>query len=366
MGVLAAVILVAVLVLATTPPDPPSFAAVRAGWRSSEARLLARDGQVLDIVRADPRVRRLDWVPLGGVSPAFVTAAVASEDKRFAFHHGVDWRGVGGAIRDRLHGRRGRGASTITMQLAGLLAGNRGGGRSWLAKIEQARAALAIERRWTKAEILEAWVNLLPFRGDHVGIDAAARALAGKPPAALDATEARVLVSLLPAPTASPGRVAARACRTSALPCARLELRTAEMLATRQPLPDPGLAPQVAARLMARGCSKIAPVIPANAGTHLPRLEEIGPRFRGDDRVGNAVAAPSCLIRTTLDADLQAFVATTLRQQLAALAGRNARDGAAIVVDNASGDILAYVGSAGPGSTSGAVDGAASPRQAGS
>ncbi len=323
---LAALVLLVALVLATTPRDPPSFAAVRGGWRSSEARLLARDGQVLDIVRADPRVRRLDWVPLGNIAAPFVAAAIASEDKRFAVHHGVDWRGVGGALRDRLHGRRGRGASTITMQLAGLLAGNRGGGRSWPAKIEQARAALAIERAWTKAEILEAWVNLLPFRGDLVGIDAAARALAGKPPAALDMNEARVLVSLLPAPTASPARVAARACAAARGDCAALQLRTAEMLGARSALPDPGLAPQVAARLLAG------------------RRE----------------------VTTTLDADLQAFVAATLRQQLAALAGRNARDGAAIVVDNASGDILAYVGSAGAASLSGAVDGAASPRQAGS
>ena len=314
------------VVIVTTPPDPPTFATVRADWPTSEARLLARDGRVLDIVRADSRTRRLDWVPLGQVAAPFVAAAVAAEDRRFPIHHGVDWRGVGGAFRDRLAGRRARGASTITMQLAGLLADRRGGSRSWLDKLTQARAALALERRWTKAQILEAWVNLLPFRGDLVGIDAAARSLAGKPPAALDATDARVLVSLLPAPTASPARVAARACATSTIPCASLDLRTAEMLGPRSPLPDPGLAPQVAARLLAG------------------RRE----------------------VRTTLDADLQAFVAGVLDRQLASLAGRNARDGAAIVVDNASGAVLAYVGSGGAGSRSAAVDGARAPRQAGS
>ncbi len=326
LAALCALVVLAGLTVATTPPAASSFAAVRAGWTTSEARLLARDGRVLDVVRSDPRVRRLAWIPLGEAAAPFVAAAVAAEDRRFLAHHGIDWRSVGGAVRDRLAGRRSRGASTITMQVAGLLGGQRGGSRSWLDKLTQARAAVALERRWSKAQILEAWVNLLPFRGDLVGIDAAARALAGKPPAALDATDARVLVSLLPAPTASPARVAARACATSTLPCAALQLRAAEMLGPRSALPDPGLAPQVAARLL------------------------------GERRE----------VRTTIDADLQAFVAATLARQLASLSGRNARDGAAVVVDNASGDILAYVGSGGAGSRSGAVDGAVAPRQAGS
>ena len=310
--------------------------------------MLARDGTVLDIVRADARVRRLDWVALDDVAAPFITAAVTAEDKRFFAHHGVDWRSVGGAVRDRVQGHRPRGASTITMQLAGLL-GDRGGGRrSWLDKIAQARAALALERTWTKTQILEAWLNRLPFRGDLVGLDAAARSLAGKPAAALDATDAQVLVSLLPAPRASPARVAARACASQATACARLQLRTAEMLGPRAPLPDPGLAPQVAARLLTpERCRPADPVRPASAGM-----------------AGRKGCSSS--VRTTLDAGLQAFVAATLRQQLASLAGRNARDGAAIVVDNASGDILAYVGSGGAASRSAAVDGARSPRQAGS
>jgi len=330
---IVAVSVPAALTIVTTPPALPSFAATRAAWRGSEARLLAHDGRVLDIVRADATVRRLDWVPLDAISPPLVSAAVASEDRRFFAHHGVDWRSVGGALRAhlpwRLTGRRSRGASTITMQLAALLdpALGRGGRRGPLTKIAQARAALDLERRWTKPQILEAWLNRLPFRGDLVGIDAAARALAGKPAATLDATEARVLVSLLPAPRASPARVAARACMTSRLPCAALQLRTAEMLGPRSALPDPAQAAQVAVQLL------------------------------GDRRRE---------VRTTLDADLQAFVATTLSRQLASLAGRNARDGAAIVVDNASGEILAYVGSGGATSRSSAVDGARAPRQAGS
>ena len=71
-------------------------------------------------------------------------------------------------------------------------------------------------------------------------------------------------------------------------------------------------------------------------------------------------------VRSTLDAPLQRFAAETLRNRLASLADRNVEDGAVIVLDNASGDVLAYVGSSGDLSGAAAVDGAAALRQPGS
>jgi len=316
-----------VLAIATTPPTLPDYPQVRAAWITSEARLLARDGRVLHVVRADPRTRRLDWVPLVHIAAPLVDAAVAQEDHRFRTHGGVDWRALAGSVRDRSRGERLRGASTITMQLAGLLGPRLGtsGSRGPLQKLRQMRAARALETRWSKEQILEAWLNLLPWRGDLVGIDAAARGLAGVPPSRLDAAQSRILAALIPAPSASPARVAARACR--GINCTAL-LATADlMLGPRTPIAQPMLAPHLAARLL-------------------------GPRTRE--------------VRTTIDADIQVFVAQTLTRRLTELSARNVRDGAAIVVDNASGDILAYVGSAGSASTSPEVDGAAAPRQAGS
>lgn len=126
-----------VLVVAMTPSSPPDFAAVRRTAPTSEARLLARDGRLLEIRRTDPGARPLDWLPLAGISGALTSRTVASEHRRFRDHHGVDWRAVGGALRDRLQGRRNRGASAITMQLAALVnppsarpASGRGGRRS--------------------------------------------------------------------------------------------------------------------------------------------------------------------------------------------------------------------------------------------
>ena len=321
------------LALLTTPAPTSSYPATRAAWHSSEARLLDRNGRLLDLRRADASVLKLDWVPLSAVAAPLIAAVVRGEDRRFWQHGGVDWRAAAGAVRDRLGGRHPRGASTITMQLAGLLDPTlgRSGTRSPLQKLAQARAAWAIERQWTKPQILEAWLNLLPFRGDLVGIDAAARTLAGKPPGALNRAESLVLASLIPAPAAAPARIAARACAAALSDCPVLRVTTAAMLGPRSAAPDPGLAPQVAELLLG-----------------------------GDGNAGRQVA------RTTLDAGLQAFVAEVLARRLGSLVARNARDGAAVVVDTASGEVLAYVGSGGAGSRSGAVDGAAAPRQAGS
>ncbi|PZN92599.1 MAG: penicillin-binding protein 1C [Alphaproteobacteria bacterium] len=276
-------------------------------------------------------MRRLDWVPLAAISGALTGRIIASEDRRFAAHHGVDWRSVGGALRDRLQGRGARGASTITMQLAALLdpAIGSAGDRSWRQKLKQARAALALERRWSKPQILEAWLNLLPFRGELVGIDAAARGLAGRSPAGLDAAQAAVLTALARGPSAAPATVAARACRAAPeLPCSMMQVAADAMLGPRATITGPGLAPQLADRLL----------VPGTRGS----------------------------VRTTIDLDIQRLATEALTRQLAALSPRNARDGAAIVVDNATGDILAWVGSAGPASTAAAVDGVTAPRQAGS
>jgi penicillin-binding protein 1C len=314
----------------TQPAPVPDFAALRRA-PGSEAVLLARDGRVIAKLRTDPDRRRLDWVPLSAISPALIDRLVAQEDRRFARHKGIDWRSVAGAARDRLQGERARGASTITMQLAGLIdpALGRAGARGWRQKIAQARTARAIEARWTKAQILEAWLNLLPFRGDLVGIDAAARLMAGHSAAAITPAEAAVLAALARAPSAPAERVLARACRAAPdLPCPAIELAAARLLGPRSSVGGSDLAPHLAARLLTPGTSGA--------------------------------------VRTTIDADIQRLARDALARQLSALSPRNARDGAAVVVDNRTGAILAWVGAAGPGSTAGAVDGVVAPRQAGS
>jgi penicillin-binding protein 1C len=112
----------------------PTPAQVQAAWRASDVQLLDRHGVPIDAVRVDMRVRRLAWTPLAEISPALGAAVLQAEDQRFMEHGGVDLRAAGQAAWDNLFRERPRGASTITMQLAGLLdaelrAG--GAGRSW-------------------------------------------------------------------------------------------------------------------------------------------------------------------------------------------------------------------------------------------
>ncbi|MGH8219568.1 MAG: biosynthetic peptidoglycan transglycosylase [Steroidobacteraceae bacterium] len=192
-----------VVVIVAWPARVPSFASARAGYVPSDAWLLDRHGVVLASRRIRYDVRRLPWVPLDGVSPALVTAIVNGEDRRFWKHHGVDWRAVAGAARDELVHHHRRGASTLTMQLATLLrdhphARDESLWREVPRKIEQIRTALALERTWTKPEILEAYLNLLGYRGELQGIGAAAAELAGKTPSGLSVPESVLLAALLP------------------------------------------------------------------------------------------------------------------------------------------------------------------------
>ena len=315
------------------PPYPvEDFDSVRSAWRASDAWLLDRHGEPLSRVRIDETRRRGEWTVLNDVSPALITLALASEDKRFHDHAGVDWQAMAAAVRQSLAGER-RGGSTLTMQLAAHLNPElqRSGRRGLLDKWRQVRQALALERRWSKTQVLEAWLNLTPFRGELEGIDAAARALLGRRPAGLDRAESAVLAALVRAPNARPSAVARRACgllQRDETACLVAQGLTALGLKPRSIEPDlDGAAPHLARKLLRR------------AGEN---------------------------VKSTLDGRLQRFSAGTLMRHVRELETRNVEDGAVLVLDNATGDVLAWVGSTGSLSRAREVDGVTSPRQAGS
>lgn len=150
----------------------PTYKEVRQAYRSSDVQVLDRQGQLVQRVRLDFGQRRGDWVALEQISPALQMAVLMSEDRRFESHGGVDWLSVGSAAWDGLFAGRSRGASTITMQLAGLmdqdLVGGRGGRSVW-QKLDQVVAAQSLEDTWTKPEILEAYLNQVAFRVSSSG-----------------------------------------------------------------------------------------------------------------------------------------------------------------------------------------------------
>lgn len=322
------------LMSAAVAQAAPTFQQVKAAYRPSDAWLLARDGRVLQQVRLDKTVRRLAWTPLAEVSPALLRALVFSEDKRFYEHSGVDWNAVTAAAWGNLWNTRTRGASTLTMQLAGLLdeGAGRNKRRNVLEKAGQMSAALWLDQRWQKTQILEAYLNLVGFRGELQGVAAMSWGLFGKAPSGLTEREAALAAALIRSPQASPARVAERACAILASlgrapQCVGLESFAALHLTASFNADTASLAPHLAYKL----------------------LKQPGQR-----------------LTTSLDYGLQQMAVRSLQANLLQLAQRNVQDGAVIVLDNRSGEVLAWVGSSGSLSQAPDVDAVVAPRQAGS
>jgi penicillin-binding protein 1C len=316
----------------------PSFVEVRASFRPSDLSLLDRYGKTLHERRLDPHGRRLAWASLPDISPALQAAVVASEDRRFYRHGGVDSQAILGAVARGLVGKPLRGASTISMQLVSLIdpgLRRRGTPRTILQKLRQMRLAWTLERSWSKAEILEAYLNLVSYRGELQGVAAAASVLFGKAPHGLADSEALILAALLRGPNAEPTTVARRASALRQIHggwATAADITASVERAFNNPAgagPRVSLAPHVAHRLL---------------------------RMTGGLRS----------VRSTLDSRSQEFAADSLRRHLMAVRAQHVYDGAVLVVENHTGEVLAYVAGSGDLSTARHVDGIQARRQTGS
>ncbi len=315
----------------------PTYEEIRSSYRSSEAYILDRNGNTLQVIRNDLTVRRLQWTELKDISPALIRAVLTSEDKRFFSHRGVDWIAAGKAFWDNLRGSTKRGASTITMQLVGLIdqtLRQNAGKRTLTQKIEQARAAMEIERHWTKEQILEAYLNLVYFRGEIQGIGSASKFLLDKSPLSLNDLDSAILAALIRQPQASPQRVIIRA--SNLLTQVGIKYNNKEL------------------RVLAEGAL-------SRVSRHSQRHSYI-PTFVLP--LLDVTAGVS--VRTTIDRDLQHYAMEILRRNITHLRASNVHDGAVLVVHNPTGHILAYVANAGDISTAPFVDGIRAKRQAGS
>ncbi|HSF34212.1 MAG TPA: penicillin-binding protein 1C [Candidatus Tectomicrobia bacterium] len=316
----------------------PSLAEVRGLFRPSDVSLLDRSGRILHERRLDPHGRRLAWTALSDISPALQSAVVASEDRRFYRHGGVDGLAMLAAVTRTLLGQRPRGASTISMQLVTLIdpaIRSRGLPRTIMQKWRQMWLAWTLEHRWSKPEILEAYLNLASYRGELQGIAAASNLLLGKAPHGITEPEAAVLAVLLRGPNAEPETVARRAwalqqTRRESTP--RQDISAAVDRALKNPA---GTGPRVA--LAPHAAQRLLPAIAA----HAP-------------------------VPSTLDRELQEFAIDALRRHLMAVRRQRVYDGAILVAENQTGDILAYVAGSGDLSSARYVDGIQARRQTGS
>jgi len=177
-------------------PSLPSVEDLRQLRVPQPSVLLAADGTTL----ATLRQARQEKIDLRNVSPAVVQALVATEDARFYTHRGIDVRRTLSAALHTLHGTA-QGGSTITQQLVrNLFPEEIGRSRTLNRKAREMLTALRIERIYSKQQILEAYLNTVPFPYNVYGIEMAARTYYDKPAAALDTIEAATLVGMLKGP----------------------------------------------------------------------------------------------------------------------------------------------------------------------
>jgi len=264
-------------------------------------------------------------VPLRVVSAEFLQAIVAAEDARFARHGAVDVRGLLRAARDfAIFGEARSGGSTIEMQLARLLYPPATPATSTLQSLQQKLAQIALAERIaivsSKAAVLAAYVNRVPMGGNVYGVEAAARTYFGEPAADLDLAQASLLAAIPNDPShLEPGG-------------------DWSALRERQHF--------ILRRMVA--LSEIEPGQAASAFAETLRVR------RYDAGIADAAHAVFFLstrnsasgrVRTTLDGSLQRFVQAQTQQVVAALGRYNVTDGAALVVQNRTGNVLAYVGS---------------------
>lgn len=298
----------------------------------------ARDGTLLSArIAADGQWR---FPPGKAVPEKFRRALIVFEDQRFERHSGLDGLAIARALRLNLAaGHVVSGGSTLTMQLARL--SRQAEDRTLSAKLAEALLALRLEAAYDKDELLALYSANAPFGGNVVGLEAAAWRYFGRDPAALSWAEAATLAVLPNNPAlvhlkrnrqrlqAKRDFLLHRLHETGALGPLDLELALAEPLAT-EPHDLPDLAPHLLDTLRARD--------PA--------------RHR---------------VRTTLDARLQAQASQLVDDHSAALARQYVNNAAALVVDNRTFEVLAYVGNTHNGDDLGhAVDVVRRPRSTGS
>ena len=317
-------------------------------------RLLARPGlatlDLTDRAGAPLRTTRTadgslsQWLSLEEIDPEILVAFVAAEDRRFYEHPGVDPRALARAlVADLRAGRIVSGASTIPMQLARLL---RPLPRTLPGKLAQGLWALRLDAHLSKQLILEEYLNRVPLGQGAVGVEAAAGLYFGGSARDLSTGQA----ALLAAVAGAPGR------DNPLISAPRALARRSRVLERMQRTGSIGAAEAKVAGLE-------PPLIAT--GSRSFRAPHYTAALLG--RLSRAGRSPQGAVRTPLDLPLQESLEAEVRHTVETMRGSGVRHAAAVVLDNLSGGILAWVGSPDffePGS--GQVDMVVSPRQPGS
>jgi penicillin-binding protein 1C len=279
------------------------------------------------------------------IPQVLLDATLAAEDKRFLAHRGCDWRAVARAAWDCLRCRRiVSGASTVTQQLIKLAQPRP---RTLLTKCIEALQAMRLEQVWTKERILHEYLNRIDYGSFNRGAAAAADFYFGKAPSDLSTAEAAFLAGLPQAPSRfNPVLHLERARQRQHWVLGRMLANGALLRADY----ERALAEPV--RLWKTRRSFQAPHF-------VDLLLQSEPAALGSEE--------SSALEATLDLELNHFVEGSLRQNLTRLRGQHVQNGAVVVLENRTGNVLALVGSGDYfNPRDGQVNGAWAPRSSGS
>lgn len=329
----AAVLSMAVLAAATYGSVKPIALALPA---SAAVQVLDRHGTPLTVsyheswnVSAQVELHQI---------PAFMQQAfLQSEDKKFYQHGGVDWRARGSALWQNIrYGETVRGASTITEQVVRMVHPRR---RNLWSKYIEGFEAASLERQYSKADILEFYFNQLPYASHRRGVSQAALYYFGRDLGTLTEREMLALTVLARAP--------------SAYDLYRHPDKTEKAINRLAEKVSSGDQYQ---RILGQKINP-APPQPLTEARHFSRYVRTLPEMNNHNRV-----------ITTLDAGVQAMVQGILDQRVKSLAGRKVHNGAALVLDHTTGEVLAWVvAGAGQDDVDGHdIDAVTVPRQPGS
>ncbi|MGP1454968.1 MAG: transglycosylase domain-containing protein [Treponema sp.] len=324
-------------------PFPALEAFRQCSWST---RIYDRGGNLIQILALENGIRR-EFTALKNMPPDALAVFLAAEDKAFFTHAGIDFKAIArAAYQNSIHGKRISGASTITMQVARLLAPSKQ--RTLFAKLREAWYALRIERKLSKDEILELYLNHVPFGFQTEGITSAARNFFALPLAELSKEQLCCLAVIPRRPAGYTPLEHPKACAEKAA----LLYRSVFMQQGGQAAPaaaqEPSITETIEDRLLAAAQTARRFTYPFYMPHYIAFLVNQYKQGAFAQTATTAAKAPHPLPpewHLTADQIFSTQAGFILQSELRKTTNSRLHNGAILVIENATGNIVAWVGS---------------------
>jgi penicillin-binding protein 1C len=310
--------------------------------------ILDRNGDVLYEIN-DPNAGRRTYVPLNEISPYLVAATLSTEDKDFYIHGGFDPLAIVRAFWQNItSGETVSGASTITQQLARalLFTPEERGQRTYIRKVREALLSAEIERRYSKDEILELYLNEIYYGNLSYGVEAAAETYFGETAGRLNLAEAAFLAGLPQAPSVYDiyTNRDITMVRYQNVIMGMLALSGERHCIYVSNAPDPVCVDGMTAAAAIQEIQNRT-FTPPTTDMRYPHWVQYIRTLLEERFDPQTIYRSGFTVYTTLDPDLEDAAQQTVAIQVTALADKHVTDGALVAIKPSTGEILAMVGS---------------------